>query len=313
MRSLLKLVIYLSIPALLANWWVVSRTDRAAEPFAGGKVVELVGPDLNVREYAANPGAERPGDATGAIVLLHGYAGSIQWWEQTAQRLAERTGRAVVAIDLVGHGGSESPRDSSAYGAVGQALAVRRAMAALRVDEAVLVGHSMGGHVATLVAEQESDRVERVAVIDTFGAAGLYDLGPLQGAACWPVVGAAIDRLRAFDVVTKSSLERAFAEGFAVPDFAYGALKRLTQRGTCQSNAGDQMNRQRPTAERLAGVGKPVRVVWGARDVLTPMATNVAAYRDAGIEPTVIRAAGHSPQVETPGRVVKILADFVQE
>jgi pimeloyl-ACP methyl ester carboxylesterase len=307
-RSLLKLVLYLSVPALLLNWWVVSRTERAAEPFAGGKVIELVGPDLNVRQYRA---ADRPEGPTGAIVLLHGYAGSIQWWDDVAQRLADRTHREVVAIDLVGHGGSESPRDSRAYGAVGQALAVRRAMAALHVDDAVLVGHSMGGQVATLVAEQEPDRVERVAVIDTFGAAGLYDLGPLQNAACWPVIGAAIDRLRAFDVVTKSSLERAFADGFAVPDFAYDSVKRMTQRGTCQSNAGDQMNRQRPTAQRLASLGKPVLVIWGARDVLTPMAANAAAYRDAGINPTVIQAAGHSGQVETPGKVVKILTEFL--
>jgi pimeloyl-ACP methyl ester carboxylesterase len=307
-RSLLKLIIYLSVPALLINWWVVSRTERAAEPFAGGKVVELVGPDLNVRQYEAG---DRPGGGRGSIVLLHGYAGSIQWWEGIAQRLADRTHRDVVAIDLVGHGGSESPRDSSAYGAVGQALAVRRAMAAVDVDEAVLVGSSMGGQVATLVAEQESDRVERVAVLDTFGAPGLYDLGPLQNAACWPVIGAAIDRLRAFDVVTKPSLQRAFADGFAVPDFAYDAVKRPTQRGICQSNAGDQMNRQRPTAERLAALGKPVLVIWGARDVLTPMAANAAAYRDAGINPTVIQAAGHSAQVETPGKVVKILTEFI--
>ena len=308
MRSLLKLVIYLSVPALLINWWVVSRTEHAAEPFAGGRVIELIGPDLNVREYKA---ADRPDDATGDIVLLHGYAASIQWWDGVAQRLADRTHRTVVAIDLVGHGGSESPRESRAYGAVGQALAVRRAMAALHVDDAVLVGASMGGQVATLVAEQESDRVERVAVIDTFGAPGLYDLGPLKNAACWPIVGAAVDRLRAFDVVTKPSLQRAFADGFAVPDFAYASVKRLTQRGTCQSNAGDQMNRQRPTAQRLATLGKPVLVVWGARDVLTPMAANAAAYRDAGINPTVIQAAGHSGQVETPGKVVKILTEFI--
>lgn len=306
MRTLLKPVLYLSIPALLVNWWVVSRTERAAEPFAGGTVVELVGPDLNVRQYGAGPGEE-----AGAIVLLHGFAGSLQWWDRIAGRLADRTGREVVAIELVGHGGSESPRDSDAYGAVGQALAVRRAMAALRLDDVVLVGHSMGGHVATLVAEQESDRVERIAVIDTFGAPGLRDVGPVADAGCWPIVGAAIDRLRVFDVVTRSSLQRAFADGYRVPDFAYDAVRRPTQRGMCRSKVGDQLNAERPVAQRLADLPKPVLVIWGARDRLTPLAANAAAYRDAGINPTIIQGAGHSPQVETPGKVLRLLAGFV--
>jgi hypothetical protein len=63
--------------ALLVNAFVVARTQRPAEAFAGGRVLELDGPDLNVREYGA------PGDR--AVVLLHGYSASIQWWEQVAR------------------------------------------------------------------------------------------------------------------------------------------------------------------------------------------------------------------------------------
>jgi pimeloyl-ACP methyl ester carboxylesterase len=304
-RSLLKLIIYLAIPALLVNWWVVSRTVHAAEPFAGGHVVEVVGPDLNVREFGDGPDK-------GAIVLLHGYAGSVQWWEKVAAPLADLTGRKIIALDLVGHGGSESPKESRAYGAVGQALAVRRALAALGADDVVLVGHSMGGGVATLVAESEPGLVDRVVVIDTQGASGLVENNPLRAAACWPVLGEAVDRLRQVDFATKSSLQAGFAEDFPVPDFAYASLKRMTQRGVCKSKANIQLNAQRPIAERLADLGKPVLVIWGARDDLTPMAANVAAYRDAGIQPKVIQRSGHSAQVQRPRAVLKLLTDFIQ-
>jgi 2-succinyl-6-hydroxy-2,4-cyclohexadiene-1-carboxylate synthase len=304
-RSLLKLVIYLGIPALLVNWWVVSRTVHPAEPFAGGRVVEVTGPDVNVREYGDGPN-------TGAIVLVHGYTGSIEWWEKVAEPLAEQTGRKVIALDMVGHGGSESPKESRAYGAIGQALAVRRALAALKADDVVLVGHSMGGGIATLVAESEPGLVERVAVIDTFGAPDLKDLGPLAASACWPVLGEAIDRLRAIDLATKSSLQRGFAPDFPIPDFAYTSLKRMTQRGFCKSEpALVHLNAQRPIARRLADLGKPVLVLWGSRDELTPTAANVAAYRDAGIRPEVIQRSGHSPQVERPKAILKLLSEFV--
>lgn len=296
---------YLAIPALLVNWWFVSQDERPAEAFGGGRVLELHGPDVNVRQFGAGP-------SSGAIVLLHGYAGSAEWWAAVAPKLAEETGRKVIAIDMVGHGGSESPKESRAYGAVGQALAVRRALAALEVGDVVLLGHSMGGGVATLVAEQEPDLVDRVAVIDTMGAAGLVEDNIMKSATCWPVVGEALDRLRTVDAVTKPSLETGFADGFGVPPFAYTSLKTLTHRGLCKSNANLQLNKQQPIAERLADLGKPVLVVWGAQDKLTPMATNVAAYRAAGIQAEIIQGSGHSPQVEKPKKLVKLLAEFVR-
>jgi len=304
-RKLLKLLVFIVLPALLVNAWVVSRDTREAATFGGGRVVSITGPDLNVREYGAASGA-------GAIVLLHGYASSIEWWADVAPKLAEETGRKVVAVDLVGHGGSESPLDSDAYGAQGQALAVARALATLKVTDVVLVGHSMGGHIATAVAQREPDLVDRVVVIDTFGAPGLRDLGPLKDATCWPVLGAALDRLRSIDAVTKSSLQAGFAADFEVPAFAYRSLKQMTHRGVCDATAGDEMNAKRPVALQLAQLGKPVKVIWGGRDTLTPTAANVAAFENAGLTPEIVARAGHSSQVEAPDDVVRIVAGFVK-
>lgn len=308
MRKLAKLLVFIVIPALLINAWVVSRQVKAATAFGGGHVVSIPGPDLNVREYGSGPS----GSNKGAIVLLHGYASSIEWWGKVAPKLAKETGRKVIAIDLVGHGGSESPRDPKAYGALGQALAVTRVLAALHANHVVLVGHSMGGHIATYVAERETNLVAKVAVIDTFGAPGLRDLGPLKSITCAPIIGAATDRLRAFDVVTKSSLQPAFAADYPIPPFAYRSLKAMLHRGVCKSTAGDELNEQRPEATRLAQLGKPVKVIWGSEDTLTPTAANVAAYRNAGINPVIVQGAGHSSQVEKPDEVVKILVGFVK-
>lgn len=305
MRKLVKLLVFIVIPALLVNAWVVSRDTREAATFGGGRVLSVTGPDLNVREYGAASG-------TGAIVLLHGYASSIEWWADVAPKLAEETGRKVVAVDLVGHGGSESPLDSDAYGAQGQSLAVARVLAALKAKDVVLVGHSMGGHIATAVAQREPDLVDRVVVIDTFGAAGLVDRGPLQEATCWPIAGAALDRARSIDAVTKSSLQAGFAADFEVPTFAYRSLKQMIHRGVCEATAGDEMNEKRPLALQLAQLGKPVKVIWGGRDTLSPTAANVAAYENAGLTPEIVARAGHSPQVEAPDDVVEIISDFVK-
>lgn len=290
------------VVALLVNAVVVTRNQRPAEAFAGGRVLELDGPDLNVREYG--PPGER------AVVLLHGYSGSIEWWQEVAPALAG-TGMRVVAIDLVGHGGSEAPPDADQYGAAGQAAAVRRALDALGVRHAILVGHSMGGVVATAVAERAPDVVERVVVADTPADQGLTTTLALAKVACWPVVGPAADRLRGLDAVTQSSLQTGFADDYPVPQFAHRSLERLTYTGVCQSDAGDELNAERAVADRLAGLAIPVLVVWGERDVLTPTATNVARYRAAGLTPTVISGSGHSPNVEAPDAFVAAAVDFI--
>ena len=68
----------------------------------------------------------------------------------------------------------------------------------------------------------------------------------------------------------------------------------------------------RPVAVQLERLGKPVKVIWGGRDTLTPTAANVAAYENAGLTPEIVKRAGHSPQVEAPDNVVGIIADFVK-
>lgn len=286
------------VAVLGLNALVVSRSARAAEPFAGGRVLALDGPDLNVKEYG--PASER------AVVLLHGYSASVEWWDRVAAAMLDQR---VIAVDLVGHGGSEAPRDETDYHIDGQARAVRRALDALNVRHAVLVGHSMGGNVAIAVAEQDPERVERVVVSDTPAEAAMVETPALAGLACTPVIGPAVDRLRPLDAVTQSSLQTGFAADYPVPALAHRSLERLTHAGVCHS--GEQDNEPVP-ADRLAALGKPTLVVWGERDVLTPTGPNVARYRQAGLTPVVIPGVGHSPMVEAPGEFLGAIAGFIQ-
>jgi len=286
-----------AVVALAVNAVVVAHTSRAAEPFAGGHVLKLDGPDLNVREYG--PAGER------AIVLLHGYSASIEWWEKVAPALAAH--QRVIAVDLVGHGGSEAPTDAAPYHADGQAEAVHRALEALGVRHAELVGHSMGGKVAAEFATKYPEMVERVAVSDTPAGEDLVAMPLLGRMLCWPVIGPALDRFRDVDAISESSLQTGFAADYPVPQLAYRSLKQLNYAGVCDSkDAG------RPVAETLKGLGKPVLVLWGDKDVLTPTASNVARYTAAGLPPHLIEGSGHSPMVEKPDQFLAAIGDFVR-
>lgn len=289
-------VLVLAVVALLLNELVADKDHRQAEPFAGGHVLELDGPDLNVREYG--PPAED------AVVLLHGYSASVEWWDRVAPELARD--QRVIAIDLVGHGGSEAPADGAAYRSDAQAKAVRNALVALGVRHAVLIGHSMGGAVSAELARRYPDLVERVVVSDTPGADDLVAMPPLGKMVCWPVIGPALDLFRGVDAISEGSLQTGFAADYPVPEYAHRSLERLTYTGLCDSTEGPH-----PTVETLAALNKPVLVVWGDQDVLTPTAPNVERYTAAGLPPVVIEGSGHTPMVEQPDQFLAAVTDFV--
>src|SRR3954449_8794034 len=78
------------------------------------------------------------------LVLLHGIANSSQTWEPVADRLAEHF--TVIALDLLVHGASATPRGDYSLGA--HASGARDLLTALGHEHVTVVGHSLGGGVA---------------------------------------------------------------------------------------------------------------------------------------------------------------------
>ena len=95
------------------------------------------------------------------LVLLHGLMGSAQNWGGIARRLA-RTHR-VLAIDARNHGASPHA-PGMGYATLAQDVA--ETLAALGVARAAVLGHSMGGKIAMMLALTRPDLVERLVVAD---------------------------------------------------------------------------------------------------------------------------------------------------
>jgi pimeloyl-ACP methyl ester carboxylesterase len=97
-------------------------------------------------------------------LLLHSLAAHAHWWDAVAPRLAERL--HVVALDFRGHGAS-APSPGGAYAFADHVADVEAVVAALGWTEPPLVvGHSMGGYVAALLAATHPSRVRRLVVAD---------------------------------------------------------------------------------------------------------------------------------------------------
>ncbi|MFM9441182.1 alpha/beta fold hydrolase [Streptomyces acidiscabies] len=104
------------------------------------------------------------GDPAGRpAVLLHALGNTGRSWDRLVCELLPR-GRRLFVPDLRGHG--QSPR-ADAYTFELMYRDVLSLLDRHRLDEVDLVGHSMGGHVAWLIAQRHPARVRRLVIEDT--------------------------------------------------------------------------------------------------------------------------------------------------
>ena len=107
---------------------------------------------------------ERYGHGGAPLVLLHGFGTSSFVWRNVAPDIA-MANRTAFAIDLFGHGESDRPFDAD-FGIAAQAEFVDRALTALRLPKATIVGLDLGGAVALRLAATRPERVDRLFLIN---------------------------------------------------------------------------------------------------------------------------------------------------
>lgn len=107
---------------------------------------------------------ERFGFGDRPVVLLHGFGTSSFLWRHVAPLLP--LGRVTaLAVDLFGHGASDRVTDAD-YGVLAQVDYIERAMGALSLDRADLVGVDLGGIVALALAARRALRVRSLVLIN---------------------------------------------------------------------------------------------------------------------------------------------------
>jgi len=104
---------------------------------------------------------EWPGNGP-TTLLMHGIGNYGRYWDAFADAVAGRL--RLIAPDARGHGDSAKPADAYAPSAfVRDATAV---LDAYDVERCVVVGHSMGGFHATVLAAAHPERVRRLVIVD---------------------------------------------------------------------------------------------------------------------------------------------------
>jgi pimeloyl-ACP methyl ester carboxylesterase len=228
------------------------------------------------------------------LVCVHGAGGSHEYWGYQRRDLAA-IGR-VIALDLPGHG--RSPGEGAAQVATYSA-ALLAALDALELEQAILLGHSMGGAVALWTALHAPARVRGLALLST--------------GARLPVMPALFAYLEQgqFTAAVEAIVQRSF--GHAAPPQARAAARQTFLRTPPAVLSADLHACAAYTVrERLGDIACPTLVVCGDEDAVTPLKFSHTLHQQiAGAALVVVPGAGHMALLEQPEVVNAALRNFV--
>jgi pimeloyl-ACP methyl ester carboxylesterase len=196
---------------------------------------------------------------------------------------------------------------------------VASVLAQLGVQHATVVGHSLGFSVATALASKSPLLVSSLVDIDQAPDADHYGSNfPLTAELTyWPLLGPALWRLTP-DFMIRSADRVAFAPGYSMasgftdPDQPVHDVTRMTYTAYSDvSSAEEDYTHQMALNQRLQALGKPLLVIFGARDQLYDAAKAANAYKSVpGAQIQMIQGAGHSPNVEKPQETASLILEF---
>jgi pimeloyl-ACP methyl ester carboxylesterase len=230
------------------------------------------------------------------VLLLHGLAGHAGEWSETASWLTRS--HRVLALDGRGHGRSaRRPDDVSAAARVADVVF---AIEQLGIGSVVLIGQSLGGHLAMLVAARHLALVRALIVVEASPAgAGSGQAAELaeeigDSLASWPVPFASRDAAVEF-FGGPSVRASAWAAGLERrgehwwPAFEIDVMKRMLQEAIVEDHW-----------EQWRCIDCPTLVLRGATGTLEPADAMVMAERP-GVRVVEIAGAGHDLHLEQPG------------
>ena len=240
-----------------------------------------------------------------ALIFVHGLAGNLTHWVNVAPRFVDRF--RVIGLDLVGNGESDKPHVRYSIAMfVEQVIGL---MDRLGLEKATVVGHSLGGMVATRCATVHPERMDRIVLVNPAG------LQPMPRPVRWAGHGVLREALlnRLLPRIWRGILTNVFYDD---NEYTQAFIDTVDQ--TMDDNdiydIARLMDRLRPDlldrnyADLLPALETPTHVIWGEKDRLVPARwLRRAARRLPNVTCEEIPHCGHMPIIERPERVIAFL------
>jgi pimeloyl-ACP methyl ester carboxylesterase len=213
-------------------------------------------------------------------------------------------GRAVLAVDLPGHGRS----GGTPLASIDQiADWLQRVVDALSIKEVSLAGHSMGALAALAAAAAMEDRVKSLALL---GVATRMSVHPELLDAARRNDHRAIDLITTWGFSATSQVGGNPVPGVWMTGGGTRLLERIPDGVLASDLAACDAYEDAPAAARQ--VKCPALVVIGSRDLMTPRKSGLALAAEIHDARTIVLAdCGHMMLVERPNETLDALRDIL--
>jgi len=240
------------------------------------------------------------------VILIHAFPMNQAMWDDQVLALAPMS--RMITLDLRGFGASDIPLGP--YWMALMASDVRSLMARLGVEQAVLVGLSMGGYVAMSLFRNFPDSVSGLVLADTRAAADTQDGRERRLASAEKAEHHGVESI--VDEMLQLLLSQTAID--TRPDVVNRARQIALQNRPEGVAAAQRGMAARPdSTEMLAIVDRPALVLVGSEDRLsTPEETRGWQERMPNSQLAIIQGAGHLSNIEQPEAFNSALADFIK-
>jgi pimeloyl-ACP methyl ester carboxylesterase len=222
------------------------------------------------------------------LVILHGWGRSIGEWFPIAKNLL---GYRVTLIDLPGFGASEDlsyPLDTYGYTHV-----VLKCIKKLNIERCILMGHSFGGRIATILAAKHSNVVSQIILVDA-GGIEIKSVSTRLRILLYKMF------LKPLKRIIPTSIKRFFGSS----DY-----KRIS--GNLQKSFVKIVNQD--LRYLFPSIQQPVIVLWGSADEVLPV-EYVKIYQKLvpRVVTRIIWGADHSPHISRSRDFMSVLSEVLQ-
>lgn len=242
-----------------------------------------------------------------AVVLIHGWASSSFTWRKIYSPLSNSF--HVIAVDLPGFGNSQPLPSGLSLEAVGAHITVL--MDKLMIDRFAVVGHSMGGVVASYLAATFPDRVwGTVLAAPSFmtvadGKRPFFVELVRRRQIGRILAGMLVNRWFVGRALRNACYEKQAVTGEMVEGYLLSVKHHpLTLLDAFKLTEGFKM-------EMLEKITSPALMIWGSHDRWVPISIGHEISKTRGWDVRIIENAGHLPHEEKPGEFIQILHQFL--
>jgi pimeloyl-ACP methyl ester carboxylesterase len=261
--------------------------------------VEICGTLTRIIESGSGP----------AVLLVHGLGTRADRWRTVLDKLAA-DGRRVIAFDLPGHGFAQKGVGFD-YSVHGYADFISNLLDAFNLDRVALIGASLGGQAATVVAAKMPHRIQSLTLV---GSTGLSTFGPEARAQ---TARALVDMsrqairtrllrgLRNMTLITDELIE----EDFHINN-SPGAMAAFQALGDYFANKIDDD----VVLELLLKLdGRiPLLLIWGMEDAAVPVAVaEEAAAKLKAAQFVKMAGTAHNPYMDKPEEFSRAILEFL--